>query len=167
MVAGYSPNNPNQPHTSDAQLGGRMNVLLTDHGQDWASHIPALLEPQGVRSYRAQSFDQAVELIQSTPIHVALVDMALGGVAQTASGHERLPAGLKLLKVIHRIEGRPPAVVVVRGRSFQQRLDNFVLNEALKLDAFSVLDDPVNHEQLLNVLQRALERYFDGQWPRS
>ncbi len=161
MVAAAYRHNPN--HLTDPD-GGRLNVLLTDHGQRWARQVPALLEPQGVRAFHAESMDQAIGLIEATPIHVAVVDLAMGGETE-APAPDRVPDGLKLLRVIQRIETRPPAVVVVRGRSFQPRFDNFVLTEAMKLNAFSVLDTPVHPEQMLSVLQRALERFYGGQWP--
>lgn len=149
----------------DAAGNRRLNVLLTDRGEDWAAQLPELLEPQGVRSYRVSNADEAVELIEATPIHVAVLDMYLDGDPDAPPRAERLPGGLKLLRVIQRIHARPPAVMVVRNRYFDPRIDNFVLAEALKLNAFSVLDQPVHLEQLLAVLRRAIERYFGGAWP--
>jgi CheY-like chemotaxis protein len=143
----------------------RLNVLLTDRGETWAAQLPELLEPQGVRSFRVTSSDEAVDLIEATPIHVAVLDMYLGADRDEPPRAERLPGGLKLLRVIQRIDQRPPAVMVVRNRYFDPRIDNFVLAEALKLNAFSVLDQPVHIEQLLAVLRRAIERYFGGHWP--
>lgn len=166
MVAAAYRHNPTPGTPPTDPDGGRLNVLLTDHGQRWARQVPALLEPQGVRAFRAESMDQAVGLIEATPIHVAVVDLAMGGEGdQPAPAPDRVPDGLKLLRVIQRIATRPPAVVVVRGRSFQPRFDKFVLTEAMKLNAFSVLDTPVHLEQMLSVLQRALERFYGGQWP--
>lgn len=167
MVAAAYRSNSNDDHAypGEPYAGGRLNVLLTDRGQSWVHQVPALLKPQGVRSYLAGSADEAIQLIHDTPIHVAVVDLLLDSDAEAPTG--ALPGGLKLLRVIQRIEQRPPAVVVVRGRRFDQRIDNFVLTEAMKLNAFSVLDTPVQLEQMLAVLQRALERFYGGQWPTS
>jgi len=73
------------------------------------------------------------------------------------------PGGLKLLRVMRRLDPAPPAVVV-RGRRFD-RVDDRLLNEALRLDAFSVLDEPVDLEQMLETLRRLIVRYYGGQWP--
>jgi len=143
----------------------RLNVLLTDRGQRWAAQLPRLLEPQGVRSFTVRSSDEALNLIEATPIHVAVVDMFLDTQPDARPAPQRLPGGLKLLQVIQHNAKRPPAVMIVRSRHFDPRVDNFVLNEALKLNAFSVLDQPVELEQMLSVLRRALERYYNGQWP--
>ena len=68
------------------------------------------------------------------------------------------------MRVIQRLEPAPPTVVV-RGRRFDSRQDDRLLSEALKLRAFSVLDQPVQLEQLLGVLQRLIERHYGGRWP--
>lgn len=162
---------PTEPVASaDASTGRRhhrrLNVMLTDRGEPWADQLPQLLAPQGVTAYRVASADQAVDLIEAHPIHVAVVDMYLDTDPDARPAPSRLPGGLKLLQVIQRIKQRPPAVMVIRDRHFDPRVDNFVLAEALKLNAFSVLDQPVELEQLLAVLRRALERYYGGAWPR-
>lgn len=150
----------------------RLNVLLTDHGQNWADQLPQLLEPQGVRALRADSVQHAIRILESAMIHVAVVDLELPmestpAPARPEPSRLRAPGGLTLLQSIQRLRTRPPAVVVVRGRMFEPRFDNHVLREALRFDAFSVLDQPVSLEQMLEVLRRALERFFGGNWPES
>jgi CheY-like chemotaxis protein len=153
------------------QPDDRLNVLLTTDEQSLADHLPRLLAPQGVRAIWAPTLDQAVSALERSMIHVAVIDMAMPVDPATGAGAAgpvrplRLPGGMKLLQVIRRLDRRPPAVVVVRGRHFDQRTDDFLLAEALKLDVFSVLDKPVGLEQMLQVLQRALQRYFGGNWP--
>ena len=153
-----------QAHGSD-----RLNVLITDGGERWAVQLPRLLEPQGVRSIRVGSLPEATEAIEHERIHVAVVDLALpsGPVAEPSQPAvpRPVPGGLKLLQLMRRLEPTPPAVIV-RGRLFDPRYDDRHLAEALKLDVFSVLDQPVRIEQMLEVLRRILERYYGGMWPR-
>jgi len=160
--------------------GGRLNVLLTEADDLWAEQLPRLLEPQGVRTIRVVSVDQAVEVIEHVPIHAAVVgigagkmdgnrlpERAEGLLAQKSSVPFSGPtAGLKLLRIIRRLHPTPPAVVV-RGRLFDRRSDERLLSEALKLEAFSVLDQPVELEQLLETLRRLLQRYYGGVWPKA
>lgn len=148
---------------AQTQPGGRLNVLLMEAEGPWADQLPRLLEPQGVRTIRATSVDEAVEVIEHVSIHAALVDLA------TPMGEQRSPletGGLKLLRVIRRLRPTPPAVVV-RGRIFDRRTDDRVLSEALKLEAFSVLDQPVELEQVLETLRRLLQRHYGGLWPKA
>lgn len=166
MVAAAYQNIPINPDPDEAtSQGRRLNVMVTDRGERWAIQLPQLLEPQGVHAYRARNADEAVNLIRTRPIHVAVVDMYLDTDREIQPRPHRLPDGLKLLQLIQRLPDRPPAVMVVRNRNFDPRIDNFVLTEALKLNAFSVFDQPVDLEQMLNTLRRAIERYFGGRWP--
>ncbi|MBI1369712.1 MAG: hypothetical protein GC162_13785 [Planctomycetes bacterium] len=134
----------------------RLNVLMSVSEQNWATQLPRLLAPQGVRSIVVSDPNEAAVLIERQPIHAAVID----------AGQPRDPGGLKLLRVIQRLRPTPPAVLV-RGRIFDRRTDNRLLSDALKLDAFSVLDQPVELEQVLDVLRRLLERHYGGQWPAS
>lgn len=147
------------------QRDQRLNVLLTSGEQVLTAQLPRLLEPQGVRAIAASTYDQALAVIERDPVHMAVVDLALPGDAQAASDPKRLPAGMKLLQVMNRLDSRPRAVVVVRGRRFDPRVDDALLAAALTLDVFSVLDKPIRLEQMLEVLRRALQRYYGGQWP--
>ncbi len=151
--------------------GERLNVLLTDGDEPWSEHLPRLLEPQGVRAIRVDSVRQAIDVIDHEPIHMAVVDLALP-VDQPESPAAGRPAesdrsgggALKLVQVIRRLDPTPPTVII-RGRLFQPRLDDRLLREALTLNVFSVLDQPVQMEQVLRVLQRVMARYYDDVWP--
>src|SRR5271156_6159308 len=81
-------------------MGGdtRLNLLLTheEHkpfaGQPWYHTLNHLLAPMGVKTFEATSGQQAVELIERHPIHLAVVD-------------SRLPAisGLNVLQLIQKL----------------------------------------------------------------
>jgi DNA-binding response OmpR family regulator len=150
----------------------RFNVLLAEDLQHapehWTRQLPRLLEPQGVRSYVARTGSEAVEIVQSVRIHAAVIDVDTppSSIASRRSGASGSAAagGLWLLDVLRRVQHRPPVVVVndVRLSPVQvQRL----LNEALRLGAFSVINRPDDLEHLLAVMRRLLDRTYRGQWP--
>jgi len=153
----------------------RLNVLLTDADEPWSQQLPRLLEPQGVRAIRVESVRQAIDVIDHEPIHMAVVDLALP-VDQPESPPAYRPSrgsldadrasdgALKLVQVIRRLDPTPPTVII-RGRLFQPRIDDRILREALTLNVFSVLDEPVQMEQVLRVLQRVMQRYYGDAWP--
>ncbi len=155
-------------HTQDPPPA-RLQVLLTDAGGQWAEKLPRLLEPQGVRAIRARTVDHALALVRMEPVHVAVIDLALpGDMGGTGGGRparapRRGSGGLKLVRVIQRLDPCPPTLLI-RGRAFEPE-DNRLLTEALKLEVFSVLDEPVEFELLLQTLQRLVERYYGGRWP--
>lgn len=144
--------------------GNRLNVLMTEADEPWSQQLPRLLEPQGVRTIRVTTVNQAVRAMEHELIHAAVVDIALPMHQPSPQVEMVETGGLKLLRVIRRMHPAPPTVVV-RGRYFDRRTDDRLLTEALKLEAFSVLDQPVQLEQLLETLRRLLQRHYGGQWP--
>ncbi len=173
------PTNPGQPGSGSGcapgATPGRLNLLLSYAGwraESWVDQLPRLLEPMGVQSLRAGTGRQATDLIQSYPIHIAVVDLglpldapapSLGRPEPTESNTE---GGSRLLELLSRLQAPPPTVVVKRGRS--QRDDSRELSDALRHGAFAVIDRPSGTrdlELLLEVLRRALTRFYAGRWP--
>ncbi len=139
--------------TQTGSHGHRLNVLLAERNDPWTEQLPRLLEPQGVRTLQVRTVNQAVHVIEREPIHAVVVDIELPMEEGTVDRPAVEAGGLKLLRVIRRLKPAPPAVVV-RGRLFDRRTDDRQLAEALRLDAFSVLDQPVHLEQVLETLRR-------------
>lgn len=121
----------------------------------------------GVHSLRAGTGREAKALIQSNPIHIAVVDLGLpldGSVAE----QDLSEGGSRLLELLARLDAPPPTVAVKRQKS--ARDDTRELSDALRLGAFAVIDRPSGTrdlELLLEVLRRALSRFYAGRWPHS
>ena len=149
--------------------GARLKVLLTedrDHAiEHWTRQLPRLLSPQGVEAIVAKTGQEAIEITRQTDIHAALIDLSTpqdkNNRAMTVSG---VPGGIWLLEVLSRSPARPP-IVIVNSRTFTERQIQRSLNDALRLGAFSVVNQPVQLETLLDVIQRLLDRRYDGAWP--
>ena len=148
----------------------RFNVLLTEdrpHSEGhWISQLPRLLEPQGVAAYVADTGREAIDLAQRMEIHAAVIDMGtpIESTDGVTFGVRRLGGGMWLLELLRRLPYRP-SVVMLRKPAFSQRQAQRILNEALKLGAFSVMNKPVDVEQLLAVLSRLIDRRYRGTWP--
>ena len=145
--------------------GGRLNLLLTDAGwqdESWADRLPRLLEPMGVRAWRAASGDEASRLIRSVPVHIAVVDLALPlhGPDPDSTSEE---GGGRILELLARLEQPPPTVVVKRRRTGRE--DARQLASALQAGVFAVLEQPVNLETALEVMRRVLNRHYADRWP--
>ncbi|MDX2148932.1 MAG: hypothetical protein SFZ23_15560 [Planctomycetota bacterium] len=137
----------------------------------WVDRLPRLLEPMGVVSLTASSGREATRMIESFPIHIAIVDLALpfdatscgvAGPGRAASDE----AGAKLLELLARLSQPPPTVVVKRSRS--TRDDRREMSAALRAGAFAVVDRPRDAsdlERILEVLRRCLLRHYQGRWP--
>lgn len=110
---------------------------------------------------RARSGREASEVIRATPIHMAVVDLALP--LDTGSDED---GGLRLLELLRRAESPPPTIVIRRARTAREASREAM--RALLADAFAVVDRPSHHrdvELLLEVLRRVLARHYRGQWP--
>lgn len=148
--------------------GGRLNLLLSCAGwqQDpWVDRLPRLLEPMGVIAHRAQTGGEAKRVIESTPIHIAVVDLGLPLDGQSSPDHE---GGPRLLELLARLASPPPTVVVKRSRSLRD--DAREIGAALRAGAFAVVERPrsiTDLEVMLEVLRRCLHRHYHGRWPGS
>jgi DNA-binding NarL/FixJ family response regulator len=112
-----------------------------------------------VRSLRAHSARQAADLIQTYPIHIAVVDLRL----PFDSGATADEAGVRVLELLSRLSSPPPTVIVKRGRSMRDDLRD--LHHAIRAGAFAAVDPPVELEHMLRVLRRTVERFYGGAWP--
>jgi len=173
------------PLTYGSSGRARFNVLLTEdrwHGPDhWSRQLPRLMEPLGVVSYKVRCGEEALDVAQQVPIHAAVVDLTIPRMAPPLArdesdpadeSHEApapqsatpaIPGGLWLLELFSRLPNNPP-VVIVRSRTITSHDVNRILQDALRLGAFTVIENP-RLEELLTVFQRMLNRLYRGQWP--
>ncbi len=168
----HHPEDPERRAGSEASRApagprhGRLNLLLTYAGwqeDSWADRLPRLLEPMGVRAWRAGSGDEASRLIRSVPVHIAVVDLALPLHCEATPGSAGEEGGRRILDLLARLEQPPPTVVV--KRRLTRREDARQLASALSAGAFAVLDQPVHIETALEVMRRVLARHYADRWP--
>jgi two-component system sensor histidine kinase RpfC len=126
----------------------RFTVLLGVEQEDGYQTVRQLLEPQGVQTVMARNGREALRLIESTPIHVAVLDAQM-----------RQLGGLQVIRLMREMHKAPPAILVAN------HLTNHLLHEALGMHVFSVLSKPVDFNLLLDALARVLRRYHENRWP--
>ncbi|QDU34812.1 hypothetical protein KS4_28880 [Poriferisphaera corsica] len=150
---------------------GKFNVLLTEDREHaiehWTHQLPRLLGPQGVEAVVAKNGREAIDISNELEVHAAVIDLATpqdaANRAYTSSG---MPGGIWLLEVLSRLPKHPP-IVIVNSRTYTPRQIHRFLHDALRLGAFSVINQPVQLEQLLGVIQRIMQRQYNGYWPGS
>ena len=130
----------------------RFSVLLSQ-GQDagaqaWQDTVRRLLEPHGVTTLAARSGREALDLIQQTQIHVAVLDQQMPQLG-----------GLQVIKIMRDLPAAPPSILLA------QHLTDHLLHEALGMRVFSVLSKPVDLNMLLDTLARVLRRHYKSKWP--
>ena len=143
--------------------GNRLNLLLSWGGwrpDSWADHMACLLEPMGVSSLKASTVRQAEQVIRRTDVHIAVVDLGL----PLDSRHPQQEGGLRILDLLARLKNPPPTVIVKSTRNTRDAMRD--MSAALRFDAFAVVDrGSADIEMMLKILQRALDRFYRGQWP--
>ncbi len=107
-----------------------------------------LLEPQGVVTVAAHTGREALRLIESGTIHVAVLDQQMPQLS-----------GMAVVKRMRDLPDAPPAILLA------DHLTNHLLHEALGLKVFSVLAKPVQMNLLLDSLARLMKRHYESRWP--
>jgi CheY-like chemotaxis protein len=147
----------------------RLNLLLSYGGwrqENAIDQLPRLLTPMGISAIRVNSGEEAAEIIQTTPVHIAVVDLAIPLHRRDDSTTTRsdTPGGSRILQLLRRMP-QPPPTVVVRPPQSAARESTRTLSEALREGAFAVLDRPINLETMLEVMRRILRRCYADNWP--
>ena len=146
------------------QASSRFKVLLPPEPEGWHETISRLLEPQGVQTVLVRSGREALNLIESTPIHAVVLDTQMPQLG-----------GLQVLKLMRdrlsKLSADAPAVPDPKSPRLPPtilltaHLTNTLLREALTMHVFSVLSKPVDFNLLLDALARLLKRYHENRWP--
>ncbi len=149
----------------------RLNLLLTYGG--WREHafadqLPVLLDRFGIQCLRAKTGDEVSDVVRRAAVHIAVIDLSIP--MHERRGMEGAPrtvqAGPRVLQLLRRLES-PPPMIIVRPRQVDPAESNRILAEALRDGAFTVLDDPVPVETMLQALERCVRRYYRDHWPAA
>jgi two-component system sensor histidine kinase RpfC len=122
--------------------------LLAHESDGWQETVRRLLEPQGVQTVAVRSGREALEVLQHTQVHVAVLDQQMPQLG-----------GLQVIKLMRDIKAPPPSILLAN------HLTDHLLHDALGLRVFSVLSKPVDLNLLLDALARVLKRHYASRWP--
>jgi DNA-binding response OmpR family regulator len=105
-----------------------------------------------VQTLVAHSGREALNLIESQPVHVAVLDQQMPQLG-----------GLQVIRLMREVKKTsPPAAILLANQ-----LTNHLLHEALGMHVFTVLAKPVDFNVLLDALARVLRRYHESRWPNE
>ena len=126
----------------------RLSVLLAHDSEGWQDNVRRLLEPQGVQTVAVRSGREALDVLQHTQVHVAVLDQQMPQLG-----------GLQVMRLMREMHKAPPTIMVADD------MTSYLLREALGMQVFSVLSKPVDFNLLLDAMARVLKRFYESKWP--
>ena len=132
----------------DTHFPTRLNVLLPYEQEGWHQTVTQLLGPQGIQTVAARNGREALRIMESGTVHVAVLDTDMPQLG-----------GLQIIRRMNEFAQRPPSILLAN------HLTNHLLQEALGMHVFSVLSKPVDLNMLLDALARVMRRHYESRWP--
>src|SRR5262245_21177789 len=126
------------PQAVEARLSGSVNILVVDDEEHVLRKTRQLLETLEANTFTAKSTVEALQLLGSVKIDIALIDWRLGP-----------EDGIALGRMLRRDYGIPFVV-------FSQYLDTDVTGTAYKLGAVDVIEKPLQPSRLLTAVNLAV-----------
>lgn len=120
-----------------------VNVLIGNTDWAWPQAVEQIFRPCGINALVANTSDEMVRVIDNNKIHLALLDMAFDELT-----------GIQTLEIIRKHNRLLPCILLAR------HIDQRLLSEALRLDAFSVMSKPIDINRLREQLNRLFLKYY-------
>jgi CheY-like chemotaxis protein len=121
-------------------------VLIADDDPGSRDCLREIVEPQGFRTLVAESGEEAIEVVQSEPVHLFLCDMYMPKLT-----------GLEVLELVRQVNQCLPFILISGD------VDDQLMRKALQAKAYSVLAKPVSKSVLLYTVIRALVRAYEAE----
>jgi len=128
----------------DLLQSDEINVLASQADWDWPLAVRQILRPRGVNLLVAESSNDIVNVLRQRRIRTAIVDTDAGAPA----------GGLWTLKIIRMENPSIPCILLASNAT------RSILDEALRLDVFSVIDKPVDMRILKDLLNRLFVKRY-------
>jgi CheY-like chemotaxis protein len=126
------------------------SLLITDDDADFRETVRSVFEPRGFRTFTAGDGEEAIEIIHSQEIHLVLLDV-----------HMPKLTGIEVLRLLKQFRALLPCILL------SAQLDEIILEQARRAEAFSVLAKPVTLQQLTGAVHQALQRTYNWHYSGS
>ena len=125
------------------ELNTPFSILITDDDRGVREALVEICQSRGFRPYQATCGEEALEIVQSEPVHLALLDMHMPGLT-----------GLETLQLVRQINAVLPAILITADATLE------LIRQAFHAHVFSVIPKPVNKNVVLTTVVRALIRAY-------
>jgi two-component system, response regulator PdtaR len=121
----------------------RYSILITDDDRGVREALGEIVGARGLRPVLAEDGEQAVEIVQHEPIHLALLDYQMPRLT-----------GLETLQLVRQVNALLPAILITADATRE------VMSAAFRAQVFSVVPKPFNPQVVLTTVLRALGRVY-------
>jgi CheY-like chemotaxis protein len=122
------------------------SLLITDDDPGYRETLRIVFEPKGFRTFLAGDGEEALEIVRANTVHLVLLDM-----------HMPKLTGLETLRRLKEFRAKLPCILL------SAQLDDFIVEQARRAQAFSVLSKAVTLGQITNAVAQALQRTYAWQ----
>lgn len=119
------------------------SVLITDDDPNIREAIRDIIEPEGFRTILAGDGEEAIRIVQSETIHLAMFDM-----------HMPRLTGLETWQQLRLFRREMPGILITADAT------NDLVRQAFLAHVYSVIPKPVTKNVLLYTVIRALEQVY-------
>ncbi len=119
------------------------SLLITDDDSDFRETLQVVFEPQGFRTLLASDGEEAIQIVRREEVHLLLLDI-----------HMPKLTGLETLRLIKQFKATLPCILL------SAHWDDWLLEEARREQAYSMLSKPVTLSQITGAVRQALERAY-------
>lgn len=124
--------------------GQHYSILITDDDPVARETLREIVAPQGFHTLMAESGEEAIDLVRSHEVHLALMDMHLPKLS-----------GLETIAIVRQIRGLMPAILITGDN------DENLMRRALSEHAYCVLAKPVSKHVVIYVVNKALAKFYN------
>ena len=121
------------------------SILITDDDPGCREALREIMEPEGYRTVLASSGEEAVDIVREEPVHLALLDVNMPTLS-----------GLETLELVRQFNAVLPCILVTA------EVSEWLMRQALRAHAYSVIAKPVSKNVVLYTVVRALMRAYGG-----
>ncbi|MDZ7615369.1 MAG: response regulator [Patescibacteria group bacterium] len=119
-------------------------LLITDDDTGFRETLREAFQPRGYRILLAGDGEEALRIVHSTEVHLVILDM-----------HMPKLTGLETLRLVREFRALLPCILM------SAQLDAWIVEQARREQAFSVLSKPVSLSALTGTVRQALERTYN------
>jgi CheY-like chemotaxis protein len=126
------------------------SILITDDDVSFRDTVRQTLEPYGYRLSLAADGEEALDILQNNDVHLLLLDM-----------HMPRLTGIEIIERARKVKAPLPWILL------SARVDETLLEQARRADAFTVLNKPTSRFALTHNVELALRQAYNWSPPSA